>query len=243
MQKLSSILKPLLVVLAVSLLAAVPVREHVPAGGAALQAVADSLAGLLPQCEPEEVPMPELRPAITISAYDHLLKKYSDEIGWDWQLLASVMYQESRFNPEARSPQGAFGLMQLMPDTGARFGIDTTSTAEEQIAAGVRYLAYLDRLMTRVTPDEKERIKFILASYNVGPGHVFDAVRLAESAGKETTVWDNNVDSCLLSKSLPEVYTRPEVRNGYCRGSEAFAYVRSVMARYEMYKTGQTSAR
>ncbi|MCR5713750.1 MAG: transglycosylase SLT domain-containing protein [Bacteroidales bacterium] len=242
MQKLSNFLKPLFLVLAVALLAVVPVREHEAAGGMALQAVVDSLTKLLPPCEPEE-PLPELRPAITISAYDHLLKKYSDEIGWDWQLLASVMYQESRFNPEARSPQGAFGLMQLMPDTGARFGIDTTSSAEEQIAAGVRYLAYLDRLMTRVTPDEKERIKFILASYNVGPGHVFDAVRLAESAGKETTVWDNNVDSCLLSKSLPEVYTRPEVRNGYCRGSEAFSYVRSVMARYEMYMTGQTSIR
>lgn len=173
---------------------------------------------------------------ITISKYDSLIQKYSDKIGWDWRLLASMMYQESRFNPDARSPQGAFGVMQMMPVTGAKYGIDTTATVEQQIAAGVRYLAYLNKLFSDRVSDEQERIKFILASYNVGPGHIFDAVRLADRMGKQPMVWDNNVDSCLLDKSLPEYYTLPEARNGYCRGKEAFTYVRDVIQRFEGYK-------
>lgn len=173
---------------------------------------------------------------ITISQFDSLIQKYSDKIGWDWRLLASMLYQESRFNPEARSPQGAFGVMQMMPATCAKYGIDTTATVEQQLAAGVRYLAYLNRLFSDRVPEEQERIKFVLASYNVGPGHIFDAVRLADRMGKQTKVWDNNVDSCLLDKSKPEFYTLPESRNGYCRGQEAFTYVRDVIKRFEGYK-------
>ncbi len=174
----------------------------------------------------------------TISKYDELFKKYSKEIGWDWRLLASLVCQESRFQPEARSKRGAYGLMQMMPATMERFsGTDIiVSSPEKQIAAGVAYIKYLDKLIAPNVSDKDERIKFVLASYNIGPGHILDAQRLAEKYGKDASVWDNNVDSCLLSKADPKYYTDPEVRHGKCKGKETYAFVSLVLERFEHYK-------
>jgi membrane-bound lytic murein transglycosylase F len=171
-----------------------------------------------------------------VSDYDELFRKYSAGINWDWRLLASLVCQESRFNPEARSRVGAFGLMQIMPSTMEELGIDSTSPPEKQIAAGVKYIKYLNDILSKSIPDKNERIKFVLASYNIGPGHIFDARRLAEKYGKDASVWDSNVDSCLLSKTDPHVYTDPEVRHGRCVGKETNAFVAQVMQRYEHYK-------
>ncbi|MDR2038174.1 MAG: transporter substrate-binding domain-containing protein [Bacteroidales bacterium] len=171
-----------------------------------------------------------------ISEYDDLFKKYSVEIGWDWRLLASLVCQESKFKPEARSRKGAYGLMQMMPSTLEFFGIDTTASPEKHIAAGVKYIKYLDKMLSETISDTEERIKFVLASYNIGPGHVMDAQRLAEKYGKDATVWDNNVDSCLLNKADPKYYKDPEVRHGRCKGKETYAFVVQIMKRYEHYK-------
>jgi membrane-bound lytic murein transglycosylase F len=171
-----------------------------------------------------------------ISEYDSLFKKYSREIGWDWRLLASLVCQESRFDPTAYSKKGAYGLMQMMPATLKSFGADSTSSPEKHIAAGVAYIKYLDRMLAPSVADKKERIKFVLASYNIGPGHILDAQRLAGKYGKDATVWDNNVDSCLLSKGDPKFYTDPEVRHGKCTGRETFAFVAQIMERYGHYK-------
>ena len=106
-----------------------------------------------------------------ISAYDQAIRRYSDQIDWDWRLVASMIYQESRFDPNARSWAGAYGLMQLMPTTARRFGVNHNSSPEQHIRAGIQYIKWLqDRFEDRV-PDENERIKFILAAYNVGYGH------------------------------------------------------------------------
>ncbi len=171
-----------------------------------------------------------------ISEYDELFKKYSKEIGWDWRLLASLVCQESRFKPTIRSRKGAYGLMQMMPATLEHFGADTASSPEKHIAAGVAYIKYLDKIIAPTVEDEDERIKFVLASYNIGPGHVFDAQRLAEKYGKDSAVWDNSVDSCLLSKADPKFYNDPEVRCGKCRGTETYSFVTKVLERYEHYK-------
>jgi len=171
-----------------------------------------------------------------ISMYDDIFKKYSVKIGWDWRLLAALVYQESRFIPDIRSKRGAYGLMQIMPATLSYFGADTTSTPDQHIAAGVAYIKYLDRLLVEHVTDESERIKFILASYNIGPGHIFDARRLAEKYGKDANIWENNVDSFLLRKSEPQYYNDPEVRNGKCYGNETLIHVRQIMEQYERYK-------
>ncbi|MDR3093460.1 MAG: transglycosylase SLT domain-containing protein [Bacteroidales bacterium] len=172
-----------------------------------------------------------------ISPYDDLFRKYSSEINWDWRLLASLVYQESNFKENSRSRSGAYGLMQMMPATMKNYGVDTTATPEKHIAAGVKYIKYLDEIMSRYVPDENERVKFVLASYNIGPGHVLDAYRIARKVGKQSGVWENNVDSCLLRKREPQYYQLPEVRHGKCHGQETFAFVTKVMKRYGDYKS------
>ena len=172
-----------------------------------------------------------------ISEYDPAIKRFSEDLRWDWKLLAAMIYQESRFNPEAKSWAGAFGLMQLMPQTAKRFGIDTTQTQTENIRAGVAYLKYLDNFWRNRIHDPQERLKFILASYNVGPGHVQDAQRIAQHVGKNPYEWDNNVEDCLLLKSEQKYLALEGVRHGYCRGKEPYHYVRSVMNLYAMYQT------
>jgi membrane-bound lytic murein transglycosylase F len=171
-----------------------------------------------------------------ISAYDADIKECSERIGWDWRLLASMIYQESRFDPKARSWAGAFGLMQMMPVTAKRFGINMNSPARDQINAGTQFIRWLDKRFKASIPDKEERIKFILASYNVGPGHIFDAIRLADKNGKNPTKWDHNVDEYLLKKSNPRYYSDPVVKYGYCRGTETINYVNQVLERYDHYR-------
>ncbi len=171
-----------------------------------------------------------------ISVYDDHIKVYSEQIGWDWRLLASMIYQESRFDPGARSWAGAFGLMQLMPVTARRFGINMNSPAKDQINAGTQFIRWLDKRFITSIPDKEERIKFILASYNVGPGHVFDAIRLADKNGKDPKKWHDSVDEYLLKKSNPQYYLDPVVKYGYCRGTETIKYVNQVLDRYDHYK-------
>lgn len=171
-----------------------------------------------------------------ISRWDDYLKQYSDSIGWDWRLLASLVLQESRFDPDVKSWAGAYGLMQLMPSTGQQFGIDIYSSPENNIRAGIKYIQWLQDLFQDKVEDEQERIKFILAAYNVGPGHVLDARQLARKNGRDPEIWDNSVAYYLLRKSDPEYYHDPVVEHGFCRGEEPYNYVIEVLDRYEHYR-------
>jgi peptidoglycan lytic transglycosylase F len=171
-----------------------------------------------------------------ISPYDEILQKHAPKLGWDWELLASIIYQESHFNNDARGWGGAFGLMQFMPRTGAKYGVDSSSSAHENIIAGVNYLKYLDKYWKPIIADSLQRIPFVLASYNAGPGHVLDARRLAEKYGKDPFVWEDNVDFYLLNKSKAKYYKDEVVRNGYCKGYIVYNYVNEILMRYEHYK-------
>jgi membrane-bound lytic murein transglycosylase F len=170
-----------------------------------------------------------------ISAYDDYIKAYSEELGWDWRLIASLIYQESRFKPNVKSWAGAFGLMQMMPATARRFGINQNSSYEQQIRAGIKFLTWLEEKLDFIK-DPDEKTKFALAAYNVGLGHIIDARNLAEKNGSNPDVWENSVDKYLLSKSDPKFYNDPIVKYGYCRGKETYAYVRDIMERYEHYR-------
>ncbi len=171
-----------------------------------------------------------------ISPYDDVIRKESERIGWDWRLLASVVYQESRFNPDAVSWAGAFGLMQLMPITAKSYGITVDSSPEEQIRAGASFIKWLDERFEDVIVDPDERIKFILASYNIGLGHIQDARRLAERYESDPNIWSGSVDKWLLKKSEPEYYSDQVVRHGFARGIETYNFVKDIMDRYEHYK-------
>jgi membrane-bound lytic murein transglycosylase F len=170
-----------------------------------------------------------------ISKYDKIVKKISAKYNWDWRLISAVIYQESRFNSEAGSWAGAYGLMQIMPSTAKRFGIEDISNPEQNIKGGVLFINWINKQFVNSIPDSIQRIKFILASYNIGLGHVMDAQRLAEKFGKNRTVWDDNVDYYLLNKSSKIYYKDPVVRFGYCRGEEAYNYVSRVLTTYNHY--------
>lgn len=173
-----------------------------------------------------------------ISAYDALIQQNAANIGWDWRLVAALIWQESRFKPNAQSWAGATGLMQLMPATARRFGLNTIREIyqpELNIQTGTKYIAWLDNFWKDI-PDPLERLKFIMASYNAGEGHVKDAQRLATKYGSDPNRWDGNVEYFLLNKSKPQFYLDPVCKYGYCRGAEPFNYVRSIIKRYDHYK-------
>jgi len=171
-----------------------------------------------------------------LSPFDSLIRKGANTLGWDWRLLASLIYQESRFLPKGESWAGARGLMQLMPRTANEFGAFDLDDPRQSISAGVGYLQFLQKYWLNKIPDTEERMKFILASYNVGLSHVVDARRLAEKYGKDPQVWYDNVEYYLSQKSEPEFYRDPIVTAGYCKCEEPIHYVRAILDRYEEYK-------
>jgi membrane-bound lytic murein transglycosylase F len=172
-----------------------------------------------------------------ISPYDDMIIAYSREIEWDWRLLASMIYQESKFDPNAESWAGACGLMQLTPSTAGLYGIDTCgATPIQSIEGGTRHIVKLNKYWSKFITSKQERIKFVLASYNVGLGHIIDARNLAKKYGKNPDLWYNNVETYILLKSKPKYYNDPIVRCGYCRGQEPYNYVRQIIERYDHYK-------
>ena len=171
-----------------------------------------------------------------ISAYDDLFRRYSATAGFDWRLLAAQCYQESGFDPEAVSSMGALGLMQLMPSTADALGVpeEKRFDPEQNIAAAARYIKRVSQSFSDIK-DAGERIRFTLAAYNGGVGHVQDAQTLARKAGRDPQYWDD-VAPFILLLSEPRYYRDPDVRFGYMRGSETEAYVRLIMERWQQYR-------
>jgi membrane-bound lytic murein transglycosylase F len=170
-----------------------------------------------------------------LSPYDDLIKQGADKLGWDWRLLAAVVYQESKFNPTDESWAGARGLMQLMPETAKRFGATDLKDPKQSLKAGVNYLMYLEKYWTRRIPDQQERLKFVLASYNAGLAHILDARKLCKKYGRNEALW-LDVQYFLLKKSDPKYYRDPLVTAGYCKCEEPVDYVQVVLDRFEEYK-------
>lgn len=170
------------------------------------------------------------------SEFDDLIKEESAGTGYDWRLIAAIVYQESQFNPEAQSWAGAYGLMQVMPGTGDMFRINDIEEPRMNIRVGIKNLQWLEEQLVAEVPDSTERMKFVLAAYNVGLGHVLDAQRLAKKYEKDPTKWEGNVDYFLLNKSASRFYRDEVVKWGYCRGEEPYNYVNSVISIYMHYK-------
>ncbi|WP_258103551.1 transglycosylase SLT domain-containing protein [Marinoscillum sp. MHG1-6] len=170
-----------------------------------------------------------------ISEYDELIKDAAKSINWDWRFLASLIYQESGFEPSEESWVGAEGLMQIMPETAKGYGFVNIKDPKTNLKAGIAHLTYLDTYWKEHIPDSLERVKFILASYNAGQNHVQDARRLAEKMGYNSQIWFDNVDKCLLLKSQKEYFNDEVVQYGYCRGEEPVSYVKEIMDRFRYY--------
>lgn len=170
-----------------------------------------------------------------ISKYDALIKRSAKQLGWNWLLLSSLIYQESRFDPQVTSWAGAKGLMQVIPETAMRYGVTDLYNPSQNIKAGTKHLQYLMNFWKDI-PDTLERIKFVIASYNVGAGHILDARRLSEKYGSNPNIWTGHVEKYILLKSEKKYYYDEVVRNGYCRGAEPYNYVREILSRYQHYR-------
>lgn len=122
--------------------------------------------------------------------YIQIFQEQAPLLGWEWQTLAALAWNESHFNPYAHSYAGACGVMQLMPKTARRYGLDdeTIWQPEANIKAGVQYLVLLEHKWAFISNDS-ERLKFVLASYNAGHGIVFKARRQAKEAGANPYRW------------------------------------------------------
>ncbi len=171
-----------------------------------------------------------------LSLYDTYFKAAAKKYGWDWRLLASLSYQESKFNPNAISFGGAYSMMQFMPGTGPKYGVFPYSTPQTQIMGGMRKLSD-DYISWSVIPDKVQRQKFTIATYNSGRSHVEDARYLAEKHGLNPNIWDDNVEIMMLNLSKKEYYREEGVKSGAAKGSVTYRYVRDIFSRYAMYST------
>jgi len=170
-----------------------------------------------------------------LSEYDPLLKQYAAELNWDWRLLASQAFQESRFKPATKSWAGATGLLQLMPKTAKEYGVTNALDPVDNVQGAIRFLKALQQYWAKRIEDENERLKFILGSYNAGVGHIEDAQRLTEKYGGNPEVWED-VAYWLLQKSTQQYSSDSVVKFGFCRGLEPVNYVNQILERFEHYK-------
>lgn len=170
-----------------------------------------------------------------ISIYDNYFRQAASVLGWDWRLVAAQCYQESGYDPNAVSWAGASGLMQLMPATAAQYHLPQESIFQpaENIAAATRFLKHLQGAYNGIT-DPMERVKFVLAAYNAGPGHIADAQALARKYGRNPHSWED-VGFFVRNLSQVQYYRDPVVKHGYMIGNETFNYVASIMDRWAQY--------
>lgn len=177
-----------------------------------------------------------------ISHYDPLFRKYAGVAQCDWTLIAAQCYQESCFDPKAKSWAGACGLMQIMPSTADHLGLPRAQIYEPEanIHAACRYMAELQGRFADV-PNRQERLHFALACYNGGYNHIRDAMALAKKYGRNPQRWAE-VREFVLGLQSPQYYNDPVVKYGYMRGSETADYVNRIMDRWNQYR-GATKGR
>ncbi len=182
-----------------------------------------------------EEEMQEIRTEIV--PYESYFRQYADSIGWDWMMLAALCWEESHFNPEAQSYVGARGLMQLMPTTAERFGLNdsTILIPSENIRAGAEYIRSLQRIYSFIG-NPQEQIHFVLASYNAGPAHIMDARRLAKRYGRSPYIWFDNTEYWLTQLSDPTIAADSVVQYGTFNAQETTSYVRKVLRTYKRFQ-------
>lgn len=165
-----------------------------------------------------------------ISPYDSVIRQYADSIGWDWRMLAAIVYQESRFAMNTRSHRGAVGLMQIKPSTADSYEVSDLIDPENNISAGTKHLRHLDRLFRHYGLSKEERTKIVLAAYNAGEGRITECLKLAGRLGTDSTTWTG------VSALIPHLRDSIEVDDSsllsHFKGDETIAYVDSVMEIY-----------
>jgi len=170
----------------------------------------------------------------TLSPYDLIIRKYAEELGWDWRMLAAVIYQESRFSINSRSFRGAQGLMQVMPSTAEYYGIDNLLDPENNLIAGTSHLKRLQRMFSKYDLDKTELVKFTLAAYNAGEGRIIDCRNFAMSKGFDNSRWDEIVSIIPLMRE-DSILEEESVKLGKFQGHETIEYVDRIFTIYNAF--------
>ena len=168
--------------------------------------------------------------------YQKIIREEAAKYGFDWRLIAAVIYQESHFNPRAISHKGVRGLMQLTLDTAQEVGIKDRLDSTESIRGGVKYLNRMYKRFKNV--QGFDRMLFALASYNIGHGHVKDAQRIAHEKGLDKYRWSS------IKQTLPLLQDRryyKKTRYGYARGTEPVRYVNGILTYYDILRRKHSS--
>jgi peptidoglycan lytic transglycosylase F len=167
------------------------------------------------------------------SPYDSIIQDYAKKYYFPWCLIASQIYQESRFDPAARAWDGGMGLMQLMPLTAQEMGCEKPFDPRDNVRAGV---GYMHKLRSRINEkiEDIDRTCFALASYNGGYGHLLDARKLAVEQKLDPNRWRNNVEKSY--KLLSQRRYASRARYGFCRSDIITGYVNDILQRYQHYR-------
>ena len=160
--------------------------------------------------------------ATRISPYDEIIRKYAAELGWDWRMLAAVVYQESKFSINSKSHRGAQGLMQVMPSTADRYGITDLVDPENNLRAGTQHLKMLQNIWKKRELSPSEMIRFTLASYNAGEGRMLECKTYAAEKGYDADKWEEIVKVIPLMRE-----------EGRFQGYETITYIENIEALYE----------
>ena len=168
----------------------------------------------------------------TVSPYDDLFRKYAKELGWDWRMVAAVVYQESKFSISSCSSRGAKGLMQVMPQTGRYYGVDNLLDPEQNIIAGTSHLKRLQRIFSKYDLDHEELVKFTLAAYNAGEGRISDCRNLAQAKGLDNSRWDEIIKVIPLMRE-DSILEEGTVKLGKFQGYETISYIESIQSHYK----------
>lgn len=156
--------------------------------------------------------------------YRDLFKQAAKKYDFDWTYLASISYQESHWNKRAKSPTGVRGIMMLTLPTAKEVGVKSRLDPKQSINGGAKYLSQLRKRLPE-SIKEPDRDWIMLAAYNVGMGHIWDARKLSRQLGKNPDKWAD------FSEVLPLLSQKKYYKNlkhGYARGWEPVIYVRRV---------------
>lgn len=168
----------------------------------------------------------------TISPYDDIIRRYASDLGWDWRMLAAVIYQESKFSISSHSFRGAQGLMQIMPQTGLYYGVKDLMNPAQNLIAGTRHLKRMQKQFYKEGMTQEELIKFTLAAYNAGEGRISDCISLADAKGIDSRKWEEIVNYVIPLMREDSILEEESVKYGKFQGHETIAYIDSILSHY-----------
>ena len=170
-----------------------------------------------------------------LSPYDQTIRENSHILGWDWRLLASLIYQESKFKAGVSSSRGAIGLMQIKEAVAQKYGIDDIYNPSDNIKAGTLHLNRLQKMYLKMGADSLNARQIAIAAYNCGEGRMSDCMNLATQEGKNPLLWSDIKEIIPLLRD-EKYYNSPTVKYGRFNGKETLKYVEKIEERYLKYK-------